>query len=450
VVDGVPQPFLAQSKEDLVDALGSITSSIKAKVFHGSAPAPTTSVDYGDIVITAKFQPADWSGDVTATQYNNKTGELENVIWEASQQMPDTIKAFTVMSESTDVIEYTDSTLDYDIYLCPNKDLGDIIDSTPIIVEKPSYSYDFDNYAKNFQYVVDRDPIVYIGANDGALHAFRLADILNEDRDIIAHGGEEVWRFYPTAVHDNLNKALTEDHWNMCDEDTYCHRYFVDGSPVVADIFDDTKWKTMLVCGLREGGEAYFALDITSGKPFDDASDPSEFMWQFTDSELGQTWADPSIDRVNRNGGGTAWAVFFGSGYKEDQTDQSSKEAYLYGIEADNMDPLWKSSGGSSINRIKTSSTTLENDALSPSIVADFEGDYIGEFIYTGNLYGSLYRVKNIGRDMVPEVTMLYDSENNSNHSNPIRAKADYGYAIYVNEIWVYFGTGRYPMIPLG
>ena len=60
-VGGIAQPFMAQSKEELVEALRSITAGIKAEVFHGSAPAPTTSVDYGDIVITAKFQPADWS-----------------------------------------------------------------------------------------------------------------------------------------------------------------------------------------------------------------------------------------------------------------------------------------------------------------------------------------------------------------------------------------------------
>ena len=64
--------------------------------------------------------------------------------------------------------------------------------------------------------------------------------------------------------------------------------------------------------GEREGGEAYFALDVTSGKAFDASApdEPSEFLWEFTDTELGQTWNDPSIKRVD-DGSDTAWAVFF-------------------------------------------------------------------------------------------------------------------------------------------
>jgi type IV pilus assembly protein PilY1 len=446
VFDGVPAPFICQSKEELVNALHSITSSIKAEVFHGSAPAPTTSVDYGDIVITAKFQPSDWSGDLVAAQYNADIGAIEEeAIWSVVEEMPDTIDAFTVMSDMTDVIPYETTTLPTDSYICTDKKLSDIIDSTPIIVESPTYNYNFDNYLKGFKYVVDRDPLVYVGANDGALHTFRLINELDENGEVIHHGGQEVWRFYPTAVHENLNKAQTDAHWNMCDEETYCHRYYVDGSPIAADIFDGTNWKTMLTCGLREGGEAYFALDITSGKAFDDPTDPSEFMWEFTDTELGQTWNEPAIARVNKNGGGAAWGVFFGSGYKELQTEQATKQAYLYGIEAHNKDPLWgdDGSGNPDTNRIKISSTDLYNDALSSPMVADIEGGYLGDFIYTGNLYGSMYRVKNIGKGMEPVVTKLYDSGDLDN-STPIRAAADYGYAAESDQIWVYFGSGRY------
>ncbi len=86
-INNVAQPFLSQNKEELLAALRTITSNIKAEVFHGSAPAPTTSVDYGDIVITAKFQPADWSGDLVATQYNNDTGELTDELWSANDRM---------------------------------------------------------------------------------------------------------------------------------------------------------------------------------------------------------------------------------------------------------------------------------------------------------------------------------------------------------------------------
>ena len=61
---------------------------------------------------------------------------------------------------------------------------------------------------------------------------------------------------------------------------------------VFADFGGGSKeWRTILVIGEREGGEAYFALDITSGKNFNDASEPTEFLWEFSDTELGQTWS---------------------------------------------------------------------------------------------------------------------------------------------------------------
>jgi hypothetical protein len=451
-IDGIPQPFLAQSKEQLLESLRTITESIKAEVFHGSAPAPTTSVDYGDIVITAKFQPADWSGDLVAEQYDNDTGEIIDVLWSANDKMPNTIKAFIGNSTGDDWETYTETTLETDSFICDDKGLGDIIDSTPIIVESPPYFYKFNNYMGGFKYVVDRDPLVYIGANDGALHAFMLTDKI-VDGTVVTYGGEEVWRFYPTAVRSNLNKALTEEHWDMCDENSYCHRYFVDGSPVVGDIYDGTKWRTMLVSGLREGGEAYFALDVSSGKPFDNPDNPSEYLWEFTDTELGQTWADPAITRVCQSTDGinciesstnpSAWAVFFGSGYKELPADQAIKEAYLYGIEAHNKGNLWKDTSNNPVNRIKISSTTLKNDALAPPMPVDLKGDYLADSLYVGNLYGSMYRVKNIGHGMVPVISKLYDNIS-SDQSNPIRAKADYAYTTDENMIRIYFGTGIY------
>jgi Tfp pilus tip-associated adhesin PilY1 len=292
-----------------------------------------------------------------------------------------------------------------------------------------------------------------VGANDGALHAFLLTDQMQSGTTI--YGGTELWRFYPTEILDELNNAQADSSWNMCDDNSYCHRYFVDGSPVAGDIFDDEynsgagKWRTMLVCGLREGGEAYFALDITSGKAFDDGTNPSEFLWEFTDTELGQTWADPAIERVAKQGGGSAWGVFFGSGYATDNpatplgTEQAQKEAYLFGVVAHDMAPMWLDSGTSPMNRVKIVSSTLLNDALSPPRMADFEGDYKGDAIYAGNLYGNMYRVDDIGKDMEPTVSVLYDSQN-TDHSNAIRATADYAYGDNPGDIWVYFGTGSY------
>jgi Tfp pilus tip-associated adhesin PilY1 len=308
----------------------------------------------------------------------------------------------------------------------------------------------------------------------------------------------------------------------------------VDGSPIVGDVyakFDGftDEWRTMLVIGEREGGEAYFALDVTSGKRFDDMN-PTKFLWEFTDDELGQTWSDPAIDRVEIDGvlpaDGTAWGVFFGSGYMPIAAEQATKEAYLYGVHAHDASPLWKDKDSVPINRIKITpisegtiaydgltisfdtpsqvggtvtgwtsgatgiivsvnvivpgshgTITLKNitgsfkdnewinssgggeakvngtisgvsgalnDAMASPLVVDLEADYVGDRIYVGNLYGDMYRVANIGKNMTPQVTTLFTYGNTSPYKNPIRAKADFAYSETDGEVWIYFGSGRY------
>jgi type IV pilus assembly protein PilY1 len=87
---------------------------------------------------------------------------------------------------------------------------------------------------------------------------------------------------------------------------------------------------------------------------------------------------------------------------------------------------------------------SLPNDALASPLIADLEGDYIADRIYVGNLYGNMYRVDNIGKNMTPTVSTLFTYDHASPTVNPIRAKADYAYDTTPGDIWVYFGSGMY------
>ena len=495
---GVGQPFIANNEQELVDALSTITESIKDAVFYGAAPAPTTSADLGDTVLIAKFDASDWSGDLEAvTQASD--GDWDNVEWSASSEIPVSRSVFTINSSA--VVEYTDALLAGDNWLC--KDIGDIINSTPVVVGTPPFYYTFDGY-EAWKAGVSRAAMIYIGANDGALHAFDLAT------------GAEKWAFVPENLQAKLMLATGNSAYDMCDAG-YCHQYFVDGSPKAADIYDTTAstWKSILVVGEGEGGEAYFALDVTYGKAFDDldAAIQSKFLWEFTDTELGQTWNDPNIKRVLDSSATAAWAVFFGSGYSA--SNQANKESYLYGIVAQDGLALWND-GTSDINRIKffdkyylgfdtvvtdfivgedieggTSGATativaidqaagvfelqnvtgtfvdneiltgqnpspgdalvngtiidsLKNDAPASPLVVDFTADGIYDQIYAGNLYGTMYRIAGIGKGENPSVSKLFDfyPRLTSPDVHPIRAQADYAYGD--GYIWVLFGTGRY------
>jgi len=435
-IAGVGQPFMAGSKGELMNALSRITSSLKSQVFHGSAPAPTTSIDSGNVIISAKFMATDWTGDLSANNYNRSTGALGAEIWSAAAVMPTTISAYTGDGSGT-VIPYSDSSLE-PFYQC--KPLGDIINSTPIIVEKPPFYYPFDDYNSFRGEQQSRTPLVYVGANDGALHAFNLAD------------GVEQWRYYPESLHGDLDAALIGTNKDMCNPlrdpaGDYCHKYFVDGSPVAADVYDGSDWSTILVTGLGDGGASYFALDVTGGSGFDGNGnsiigdgDDTTLLWEFTDSDLGLATNEPAIARVA--GAGTSdhqWGIFFGSGYSADiPSQQATKEAYLYGLKVHDKTNLWAGT-----NKIKITSATLADDTLSSPLVVDRKNDYLGDLLYTGNLYGSMYRVADIGEGDAPTVTKLFDL-GRSAHENPIRAKAAFAYAETSGDVWIYFGTGKY------
>ncbi|MCU0936650.1 MAG: PilC/PilY family type IV pilus protein, partial [Gammaproteobacteria bacterium] len=343
-------PYLATNKDQLLDVFRSIMNNVKGAVFYGSAPAATTSTDQGDVVILSSFNAGNWTGEIEAIGKNSQGG-WQSSKWKASQRFPTTRNVWTVNSSNT-LVGYTADTLSGDNYLCKN--LGDIIHSTPAVVGEPPFFYPFDGYSgfkRAHSVTSPRQRMIYVGSNDGLLHAFSMQD------------GSEKWAFLPKSLHAKLNQAASGASYDPCSS-SYCHQSLLDGSPQVADVFArfggaNKEWRTMLVVGQRAGGTAYTALDVTSGKGFNDSSSPARFLWEFTDADLGESWADPVIERVRDAAGANerAWGVYFSSGYSENDNTQYLKEAFLYGLEADTGNPLW-SDGANPLKKIPLRSQT--------------------------------------------------------------------------------------------
>ncbi len=432
---GIAIPFMAQNRQEFIDAMNSIVSSVKAQVFHGSSPAPTTSVDNGELLLNASFDASNWSGKITATKFDAYTGVLAtSTLWNSKDSMPSTINGFMYDSAATSKVSpYTAASIIGDNFLC--KPMGDIINSTPSIVGKPPYYYKFDSYS-SFKYntsVRGREPLAYVGANDGAIHAFRLSD------------GSEKWRFYPESVKAKMALAATSPKDDMCST-AYCHKFLLDGSPEPADIFAASTWHTILTTGLGEGGRAYFALDVTYGNDFAVATtNPSKFLWEFNyvdDGAIGKATSIPVTARVV-NGAGTGWATYFGSGEEEIDINQPEKEAYLFAVNSWDKSKVWKDSAGVDTYKIKLSSTTLKNDYPAPPLVVESRiADYMADRIYLGNLFGNMYRVRDIGFGEKATSAMLYNS-GKTDHATPVSAKAEYA-SIGNGDLWIYFGTGKY------
>jgi type IV pilus assembly protein PilY1 len=178
--------------------------------------------------------------------------------------------------------------------------LGDIYHSTPVMVTPPRIDTSDQSYAMFRRAAIasggtvsERATVTYVGTNDGVLHAFAVEDDPSGASRWTA--GQELWGFVPPALLTRLDSARS------------AHQFLVDGTPVVRDVIfrrvpGDTaasdQYHTVLVTGMRAGGNVYVALDVT------DPMNPA-FLWQWTHEQMGQTYGRPGLGQVMVNVGGT-------------------------------------------------------------------------------------------------------------------------------------------------
>jgi len=301
--------------------------------------------------------------------------------------------------------------------------LGDIVDSNPLFVGPPSGIYQDPSYVSFELAQAGREPMIYVGANDGILHAF----------DPVT--GDEKFAYVPNGVFTKLVK-LTQPIYNQQ------HQFFVDGSPTSGDVqFSDNSWHTLLVGGLNAGGNSIYALDVTNPAAItSETTLASDVLWEFTDPYLGFTYSQPFIARTNATG--SNFAVFFGSGY-----NNSDGNPYLYAVNAQTGALLTR------INLCKSvtpnpCNTSLPNGLSSP--VALNSGGAISlpdDTVYAGDLQGNLWKV-NIS-DPNPakwSVQLLFQARDSSGNPQPITVtpvvSLHPNFPLDTGTI-VYFGTGQ-------
>jgi type IV pilus assembly protein PilY1 len=183
---------------------------------------------------------------------------------------------------------------------------GDVMHSKPVIMNYSNYDFNLTNEAN----CGTNKTYIFVGGNDGMLHAYRDCD------------GKEVWGFIPDEFLADLQYLRDFDH----------HYYFMDGSPVIY-FHDQNKDGTItasedavvLIVGMRRGGgkstlgfgggdSTYYALNITN-------PENPEFLWKINNStsgfaELGQTWSLPTLALMQLGEPKAAKVVaIFGAGY---------------------------------------------------------------------------------------------------------------------------------------
>jgi Tfp pilus tip-associated adhesin PilY1 len=213
----------------------------------------------------------------------------------------------------------------------------------------------------------DTNPTVFVGANDGMLHAFN------------ATTGAERWAYVPSMLISKMKNLSTFP---------FVPDYYVDGSINVANIVNETK--RVLVGGLGAGGKGLFALDITGTarlQPADEATAADNILWEISPTAINNT-ASAAYANLGYTSGysaigkvGTTDAVIVGNGYN----DGGDYQAYLYVINADT---------GALISAIKagTSGSATSPNGLSAPVAIDSDGNGAADTVYAGDLNGTLWK----------------------------------------------------------
>lgn len=276
--------------------------------------------------------------------------------------------------------------------------LGDIVNSGPFYVGKPSAGYsdvDHPGYTAFNATYKNRFPVVYVGSNDGILHGFNACIPGVTPGCSAADAGKELITYVPSMVYANLAR-LTDKDYNAN------HRYFVDGSPMVADAKTGTtpSWKSVLVGSLNGGGKGFYALDVTnpsglsgSAPAFTAANAASLVLWEFSDTDdadMGYSHNTPPVNPFTgqakqivkmENG---KWATVVGNGYNSDNGKAVLYILFLAGGE----DGSW--SAGT--DYIKLVADTGPANGLSTPVPFDSDGNGLADVIYAGDIKGNLWK----------------------------------------------------------
>ncbi|MDH6167929.1 type IV pilus assembly protein PilY1 [Variovorax boronicumulans] len=316
--------------------------------------------------------------------------------------------------------------------------LGDIVNAKVTPVGPPSTGYsDKSNpgYAAFKTKWAARPTMVYVGANDGMLHAF------NGTLDG-ATAGTEQFAYVPAALFQGANGTPQVDGLAQLGNPKYAHRYYVDATPVVYDMDlnsaggafttassgNGADWHSLLIGGLGKGGRSYYAIDVTDPASMDsEAAVAGKVKWEFTDPTMGYSYGAPTVAKTRKYG----WVVILTSGY-----DNSDGKGHLYIVNPRN---------GALLEKIDTP-TSSNGLAQASSFITDF-ADNTADAVYAADLDGQLWRFDLTAAKgssaAYPAPTLLATLADSSGNAQPVTTAP----LIEINPVtrkrFVLLGTGK-------
>lgn len=406
--------FSAKDPKEFADALTAMLNDIvDRKSSSGSVSANSTRLTTSSKVFSASFNTTGWGGELEAYSIS-ASGVASTPDWKASGLIPayGSRKIYTTTGGNKREFLWTNlSSADQTSigsqtilnYLRGDRSqettnggtlrkrtslLGDIIHSSPVLHNETQ--------------------TVYVGANDGMLHAFD------------ATTGVERFAYVPSPMYSKLS---------LLSQTTYAHKYFVDGELTVVDRSESGLTNSYLVGTLGAGAKGLFALDVTTPANFT----ASSIAWEYvtaSDNDLGYMIGRPVYAKMNDGQN----VVIVGNGY-----NSASGKAALYIINL---------ATGALVRKFDTG-IAGDNGMATPGVV-DEDGDGDIDYIFAGDLKGNLWKYDvRSSTSSVWTQSIFFAAKDANNNAQPITSQISFGINYLASDAnvgkrFIFFGTGAY------
>lgn len=305
--------------------------------------------------------------------------------------------------------------------------LGNIVHSTPVYAGAPTKHIVDADYSSFYEQHKTRPGTVYVGANDGMLHAFS------------ADSGAELFAYIPSPLLKKLPQltALNSQH-----------EITMDGNSHVAEARVAGQWKTVLAAGMGNVAKGVFALDVSRPDQF---MQGARALFEFTDNDdpdIGYITSPPFIAKIKTGSSKSGknnydYFVAIQSGqHKIDIQNSHQTEPFLFLLSL-NKSPTtpWSKNGNYYKISINSNNGSVPNTLSRPVFILDKQRAI--RYGYAGDTQGNLWRFDYTGDSpaaIAPKI--IFSAKDNANNPQPITAQPvvslapDGGYLVL-------FGTGN-------
>lgn len=486
-VDAQTRPnnyFVAARPDQMVDGLtrafADIVKKAGATIASNALALPQVASDGGNASYSASWEGEDWTGELIANELTFANGspvlserwtltnklavQLAGTGWDTNRRVitfnptsgtgvPFRAASLSPAQQTALATPYAagDTVSDYVNYLrgsraregngyrTRTKLLGDIVGAKPLVVGPPLAVY---SNSSNPGYSIfkaaqkDRPTVVYVGANDGFLHAV-------QGNLIGPNAGRELFAYAPGAVITGPSGTPATNGLVALGNPAFEHRFFVNATPTVTDIDfgktpggSGTNWRSVLIGGLGKGGKAYYAIDVTdpvgmitaATNAAAETSAAGKVLWEFTDSRLGFTYGEAVVVKTRQHG----WVAILPSGY-----NNADGRGYLFVVNPRT---------GALIQAISTGEGSTTNDAGFAQITGFVQdrSDGTVDAVYGGDMLGNVWRFDlTTATGDYPAPTKLAVLTDSSGNVQPVTARPLVEVHPITKRRHVLIGTGR-------